>query len=71
MQREIRVDVADLSFELNVINGCAVLRTDEIPFNLETVMELRVSSKEETHLYKRSLVHAWNSWECIGRIFLS
>ena len=67
---KIRVDVADLSFELNVINGCAVLRTDEIPFNLETVLELRVSSKEETHLYKRSLVHAGNSWGMYRQNFL-
>ena len=45
-------------FELPVVNGCAILRTDAIPFNASGVLKIKVNSNDESRNYERGLVHA-------------
>ena len=59
---KVKVQGENLSVELEVVNGCAVLKTSDIPLNKEMMLTLSVSSLDETHVYKRALVHAGNSW---------
>ena len=54
----VKLVSSNLEYELPVKNGCAVLQTSDIPFNTETMMEIKVSSNDESFTYKRALVHA-------------
>ena len=54
----VKLVSSNLEYELPVENGCAVLQTSDIPFNTETMMEIKVSSNDESFTYKRALVHA-------------
>ena len=59
-----------LAFNLDVVNGCAVLKTSSIPLNKEMMLTINVSSHEETHTYKRALVHAGDSSGAYRQQFL-
>ena len=56
----VKITSSNTSFELPLINGSAILKTSELPLNLETVLEIEVHSNDETFVYKRSLIHAGN-----------
>ena len=52
------VEFKDVRFELPIVNGCAILRTKELPLNTFGVMKIHVSSNDKTQTYERALVHA-------------
>lgn len=59
---KINVTNENFSLDLEVINGCGILKTSDIPLNEEMMLTITVSSHDEQHTYKRALVHAGNSW---------
>ena len=59
---KINVTSENFSLDLEVINGCGMLKTSEIPLNEEMMLTITISSHDEQHTYKRALVHAGNSW---------
>lgn len=67
---KVTLSAENFSFDLDVVNGCAILKTSSIPLNKEMMLSLTVSSEEETKTYTRSLVHAGNSWGRYRQQFL-
>ena len=59
---KINVTGENFSLDLQVINGCGILKTSDIPLNKEMMLTITISSHDEQHTYKRALVHAGNSW---------
>ena len=59
---KINVTSENFSLDLEVINGCGILKTSDIPLNKEMMLTITISSHDEQHTYKRALVHAGNSW---------
>ena len=59
---KINVTGENFSLDLEVINGCGILKTSDIPLNKEMMLTITISSHDEQHTYKRALVHAGNSW---------
>ncbi len=54
----IKLEFEDYVFELPIINGCAILRTDEFLQDTDGILYISVSSNLETHRYERAFVSA-------------
>jgi hypothetical protein len=52
------VRFGSLSFELSIVNGCAILQTDRLALDAEGILAIELHSKEETCSYSRALVNA-------------
>ena len=52
------VRFGSLSFELSIVNGCAILQTDRLALDAEGILAIELHSKEETRSYSRALVNA-------------
>ena len=52
------VGFGDLSFELPIVNGCAILQTDRLSLDAEGIVFIELHSREETRSYSRALVNA-------------
>jgi hypothetical protein len=55
---DLTVSLNDKSFDLQIINGCAVLKTNKIADNEEGLLTITVNSFEQTLTYNRALVNA-------------
>lgn len=55
-----RVTVAfeSLCFDLSLINGCAILKTDLLAHNAEGILTIEVHSKDSSQTYSRALINA-------------
>jgi hypothetical protein len=54
----VTVQFEDLSFDLPLVNGCAILKTDRLAHDAEGILTIRVHSQEGSRLYSRALVNA-------------
>ena len=66
---KVTVSAENFSFDLDVVNGCAILKTASIPLNKEMMLSLTVSSEVFKDLYSFS-VHAGNSLSRYRQQFL-
>ncbi len=54
----VTVQFEDLSFDLPLVNGCAILKTDRLAHDAEGILSIEVHSQEGSRLYSRALVNA-------------
>jgi len=54
----VTVQFGDLSFDLPLVNGCAILQSDRLALDAEGILSIEVHSKESSRSYSRALVNA-------------